>query len=139
MNNFLLDLSNEIFGKIKLVFYIAYFVYVFFGILLSSAIVAIKTRNKNSTNTPKKFSIIFLIQDNLIRILASLSVVFLSIRFGEEYFNVVPSYIGAIALGFSWDLLIILLEKIQLKARQFIKTITEDTGDTGDTGDNMNK
>lgn len=125
MNQFFSALSDEIFGKITAVIYVAYFIYVLFGVLLSSGLVAIKTRDKTSIHTPEKFNLFFLIQDNLIRILCSLSVVFMIIRFGEQYLHIVPTYIGAIGLGFSFDLLIIILEKIQQKARKVISTMIE--------------
>ena len=130
MLQFLTDLRMEIFGEIAIVIYVAYFIYVLFGVLLSSGLVAIKTRDKDSIKTPEKFSIIFLIQDNLVRIVCSLAVVFMIIRFGEHVLHVVPSYIGAIALGFSFDLLIIILEKIQQKARTVVSNMVDTVPDT---------
>lgn len=123
MEQFFNELTVQIFGEYSLAFYVAYFFFVLFGVLLSSAIVAMRTRDVSSTRSPESFSFSFLLKDNLLRIFTTMSVVFLTVRFGAEFFNVVPTHFGAITLGFSFDLIIIQLEKIKAKATRITKIL----------------
>ncbi|AXQ66547.1 MAG: hypothetical protein [Caudoviricetes sp.] len=115
--NIISEVITELFGNYKVSFYITYTIIVGLGTLLSARVYA-KTRDKNSTTTPTSFSWKFLLQDNLIRFLGSMAFVFASIRFGEDIFNVVPTYAGAFMMGFSFDQALVVLEKFQFKARE---------------------
>lgn len=117
MKEFITELSKQIFGEYPLVFYVAYFFFVFFGIMFSSSIVALKTRDVKSTRTPEKFSFTFLIQDNWLRICVSLMTVFVIVRFGQEYYDKQPTHGGALALGFCFDLIIIQVENLRDRIR----------------------
>lgn len=120
---FLNDLSIEIFGQFTLVFYISYFFYVFFGVIFSAAIVAYKTRDKKSERTPEKFSIIFLLKDNALRIFISLMLVFIFVRFGQELTDTQPTHIGALAIGFCFDLIINKIDLIKEKINQIFNSL----------------
>lgn len=111
------EVIAELLGSYKASFYITYFIFVLFGVLISLRIHA-SSRDKTSENTPNAFSWKFLIQDNLIRGISSLTVVFVMIRLGQDMFDVVPTYVSAIAMGLGFDQVIGLFEKIQFKARE---------------------
>jgi hypothetical protein len=110
----------ELLGSYKLSFYIAYFIFVGLGIVVSLRISALK-RDRASNNTPYSFSIKFLIQDNLLRILGSFAFVFLSIRLGVELFNTVPEYYTAVIMGLGFDQVLLRVKKLQDSAREKLK------------------
>ena len=108
---------TELLGSFTAAFYISYFIFVLIGVLISLRVHALG-RNKKSTKTPYKFSIKFLLQDNLMRIISSMAVVFVAIRLGSELFGITPTYVGAVAMGLGFDQVLIQLQKIEFKARQ---------------------
>lgn len=111
------EVITELLGSYKASFYITYFIFVFIGVLISLRIHA-KTRDKTSSTTPFVFSWKFLFQDNIVRILSSMGVVFIAIRLGEDLLGNIPTYTGAVIMGLGFDQAIGLLEKFQFKARE---------------------
>jgi len=107
----------ELLGSFTAAFYITYFIFVLVGVLISLRLQAF-TRDKSSKNTPFKFSFTFLLQDNLLRIVSSMAIVFVAIRFGSELFQKEPTYLGALLMGISFDQILIQLQKLELKARK---------------------
>jgi ABC-type phosphate/phosphonate transport system permease subunit len=107
----------ELLGSFTAAFYITYFLFVLLGVIISLRLHAFN-RDKSSKKTPYKFSLKFLFQDNLIRIVSSMAVVFVAIRLGTELFSVTPNYAGAVAMGLGFDQILIQLQKIEFKARQ---------------------
>lgn len=103
-------------GEQPVDFYITFFILVMVGMLASLSWSAAK-RDKYSDNTPVKFKPGFWILDNGQRILSNLALIFIFIRFGTEIFNVIPTYAGAIALGFGSDRLSWLAKKGKEYAR----------------------
>jgi hypothetical protein len=116
MEQFLNEVIAELLGSYKASFYITYFIFVFFGVMISLRIHA-SSRDKYSDNTPSKFSWKFLVQDKLTRLIGSLAAVFVVIRIGQDLFNVIPTYATAIAMGLGFDQVFGLFEKLQFKAR----------------------
>lgn len=123
MKQFLNELSTEVLngllGDYKLSFYITYFLFVIIGIIISLWLGSLK-RDKLSVATPEKFNFRFLIQDNLLRVLGSISLIFLIIRLGVEI-NWVPEYYTAAFMGLSFDTVIAKAEKLQDLAREKLK------------------
>lgn len=111
------EVIAELLGSYKASFYITYFIFVLFGVLISLRIHAY-SRDKSSPTTPFVFSWKFLLQDNLIRVISSMAVVFVAIRLGADLFDVIPTYGSAIAMGLGFDQVLGLFEKIQFKARE---------------------
>lgn len=107
----------ELLGNYKLSFYIANFIFVLLGVLISVRLHAF-SRDKSSKNTPYKFSWKFLVQDNLIRIITSMATVFVVIRLGSDLLGLTPTYPLAVIMGLSFDQILIQLQKIELKARE---------------------
>lgn len=114
--NLINEVIAELLGSYKASFYITYFIFVFLGVIISLKIHA-RTRDKYSKSTPFAFSWKFLIQDNLLRLISSMTVVFVVIRLGQDFFDVIPTYTSATAMGLGFDQVIGLFEKIQFKAR----------------------
>lgn len=114
------EVIAELLGSYKASFYITYFIFVMLGIIVSLRIGALN-RDKTSSNTPYKFSLWFLIQDNFLRVLGSFAFVFLSIRLGVELFGVVPEYYSAVIMGLSFDQVLVQAKKWQDLAREKLK------------------
>ena len=110
------EVITELLGSYKASFYITYLLFLVIGILASLKFSSL-SRDKSSPSTPFKFSWKFLVQDNLIRFLGSIAIVFLSIRLGEDLFGYIPTYTGATLMGLGFDQTLGLLQKVQLKAR----------------------
>jgi NhaP-type Na+/H+ or K+/H+ antiporter len=81
------------------------------------------TRKKESLRTPLKYSISFLIKDNLIKILFSFFIVYTLIRFSEEIISIELKYFHCLFLGLGFDLLLTLPLKYQKKGRDFINNL----------------
>ena len=115
--NIINQVTADLLGSYSAAFYITYSIFVLFGILISLRLQAFG-RDKSSPNTPYRFSFSFLVQDNLLRIVSSLAIVFVAIRFGSELFKVEPTYLGALLMGISFDQILIQLQKLELRARK---------------------
>lgn len=115
--NTLQEIAAGVFGDYKLSFYITYFIFVLIGVIISLRIGAM-SRDKNSPHTPFTFSWKFLFQDNLLRMVSSMAVVFVAIRLGQDLLGITPTYAGAVILGISFDQILIQLQKLEFKARE---------------------
>lgn len=119
MEQFFQEIASGLLGDYKLSFYITYFLFVIIGVIVSLYLGSLK-RDKFSESTPEKFNFKFLIQDNLLRVFGSISLIFLLIRLGVEI-NLVPEYYTAALMGFSFDTVIAKAEKLQDLAREKLK------------------
>ncbi|MFH6966490.1 hypothetical protein [Flavobacterium sp. FlaQc-28] len=95
-------LAGLIFALIGLAFY-------FYG--------KVKKRNALSEATPEKFSIKFLLQDNLVDIVFSLLAIFLALRFSVEYAGVEVTMFYALGIGWGLPKFIAYMYSFQEKAR----------------------
>lgn len=110
------EVLSELLGSYKLSYYITFGIFVLIGVIISVRLQA-HSRDKESQNTPLKFSVKFMIQDNILRIISSLAIVFVAVRLGEEVFSKVPTYGAALIMGLTFDQILIQIEKIQKRAR----------------------
>lgn len=104
-------------GDTDLPTYAAYFVFATIGAILSLYVKSLK-RDPNSENTPEKFSWLFLIQDNVMRLFAGFLLAFLAFRFGTEFVGSTVTVFSAIFIGASTDRLAGLFENLQNNARK---------------------
>jgi hypothetical protein len=104
MSNFL----KIVFGDAPLNNFAAYMVLAIIGIFIKLLLHVVQ-RNQASPNTPVDFSICFMLKDNAIRLMASLSlslfVVFACIRFTSEILHVQLSPFVALGIGLASDYL----------------------------------
>lgn len=78
----------------------------------------IRKRDKDSENTPIKFSLLFFLRDNLIDIVFSLLAIFLSLRFSVEYAGVEVTMFYSLGIGWGLPKVISLMYDYQSKARK---------------------
>lgn len=97
--------------------YAAAFVFALIGAIVSLRFKASK-RDKLSSNTPYKFSWRFLIQDNLLQLITGLLLTFLCFRFTDELLGKELTMWLAVLIGFSFNEIAGLFEKLQVKARE---------------------
>ena len=116
------DISLGLLGDKSIGEWIVSFIFVFIGIIISLYADSL-SRDKNSPKTPKKFSISFLLKDNILKILFSFFIVFTLIRFSKEVVDIDITYIKCLFLGLGFDLLLTLPIKYQKKGREFINKL----------------
>ena len=97
--------------------YAAYFIFALIGALCSLYVKSLK-RDPSSPNTPQRFSWKFLLQDNLMRLVAGFLFSFISFRFSNEFLGSEATMWGALLIGASTDRLAGLFEGLQDKARK---------------------
>jgi hypothetical protein len=85
------------------------FIWALVGAVLS-LLLNVATRDPNTTHSPVKFSWLHFIADNLRRILSTLMLIIVCLRFMPDLFGVQLSAFAAFCVGFGWD-----------KLAQFIK------------------
>lgn len=104
MNNFL----KIILGAQPFDNFAGYMVLALIGIIIK-LLLHVASRNQASPNTPTELSISFMLKDNAIRLLASLSlslfVVFVCVRFTDEILHVALSPFIALGIGLGSDYL----------------------------------
>lgn len=129
MKNLILILTNlilvdsfsvEVLGNKSIAVWLASFTFVLIGVIVSLRLSSLK-RNKDSPNTPIKFSLLFLIRDNILRGLGSLFVAFSVIRFSEELLQIQFTYFFCFTLGACFDQALIFVHKWQKAARDNFK------------------
>lgn len=117
MENFKIEFVDHLFGGISFATYIVAFLFTAIGAVISLRLHAEK-RDKLSPNTPVKFSWTFLIQDNMLRLISGLLMVFILFRFAPQLLKTDLSMLFAVLLGLCSDNLVFLFQKIQDKARE---------------------
>lgn len=118
--NLIDKIVTNLLGAYTFDFYVVYFLFVVVGVFLSLS-VAVLFRNKNSVDTPYKFSSKFLWKDNKHRVIASVLTVFLSVRFAPELYRGEPTYFTGFLLGGCLDQAIYWLGQIQRSGRAKFK------------------
>jgi hypothetical protein len=83
-------------------YFIALFIFGLLGALLN-LLFNISDRDKESQRTPEKFSLLFLIKDNIVRFSITILLIYFGIIFSEYLFGVVITIQLAVCLGFSLD------------------------------------
>ncbi|RQO79120.1 hypothetical protein DBR40_05215 [Pedobacter sp. KBW01] len=109
--------QSLILGNTDLPTYAAYFVFALIGAIISLYIKSQK-RDKLSENTPYNFSLRFLFQDNLLRIVVGILLAFLAFRFGTEFVGSEVTVLSAVFIGGTTDRLAGLFQNIQDNARK---------------------
>lgn len=112
---------SELLGNRSVAVWLVCFTFIIIGVLLS-LIVSAKERNKDSPNTPYKFSFKFLVHDNILRILGSVLIAFTVIRFGEDMVGAHIGYFGSLLMGLCFDQLVKFIAEWQKKARDIFTT-----------------
>jgi len=111
------EITLGLFGNYTWEFYTVYFIFVAIGVFASNGI-ASATRDKDSQHTPEKFSISYWFSDNWKRLSSSLAIIFIFIRFGDEMFHVVPTYVGAVGIGLGFDQFLFWIRQYLTKAKK---------------------
>lgn len=110
------DILKELFGDITIAKYIAYFIFILLGVLASVRLSAF-TRDKESPNTPVRFSYKFITVDNIYRVVSSMAVAFIVIRFSNQISGKEINDFGAVCIGLAFDQVLFYLAKWQQKIR----------------------
>lgn len=97
--------------------YLAALAWSIIGQLISLRVGINKPAAIANPETPRKFSLWFAIQDNLVRLVTGVAIAFIAIRFSQELMGVEPTLYLAIVYGFSTDLAVKALSKLQEAAR----------------------
>jgi ABC-type Mn2+/Zn2+ transport system permease subunit len=95
---------TRLLGNLTTADYLIYFIFIALGVTASIRLQA-RNRNKMSECTPYHFSFKFFILDNLPRAVGSIIVVFLIIRFWNEYTKTSISELQATLIGLCYDLI----------------------------------
>lgn len=103
-----------IFGSSDFEFIIVGIIFAIFGAILSLLLDS-NTRNVDSCRTPKKYSYYFLIKDNSKRIIITLILICVFMRFTKELLGIEPSIYWSFFIGFSSDKLSEYLKTIKKK------------------------
>lgn len=111
------EILNSILGNRTLAQYVVAFFFILLGVLISIRLGAYK-RDKESPNTPFKFSYTFLTRDNIVRAIGSIAIAFVFIRFGQEILHIEVNELGAFTIGLTFDRGIALLDNWQKGARK---------------------
>jgi hypothetical protein len=93
------ELKQLILGELSIAYYMAAGFFSCLAILLSLYMHS-RTRDKNSTATPEKFSWRFLLWDNAKRVFAGMILMFLFFRFSPDLFGRPLSMWLAVGIGF---------------------------------------
>ena len=121
MNDFL----KIIFGDQSLNSFAAYMVLAIIGIIIK-LLWHVMQRNQASPNTPVDFSVKFMLTDNALRLLSSISlsmfVVFVCIRFCDDILHVALSPFIALLIGLGSDALSEQLKKLSATKTPFTTT-----------------
>lgn len=82
--------------------WIAAIIFASFGIAIS-LLISSRKRDKHSPETPFRFDFLFLITDNINRILLSMLLVFVTLRFSQELFGANFTMYFALGVGLGLD------------------------------------
>lgn len=93
---------NQFFGPYQPSEFLAYYLFAMLGAVLMLLFSTIK-RDPNATSTPVHFSLSFLLSDNVKRIVATLLLIYIAIRFAEQFLGMRMEDWKAIGLGFGSD------------------------------------
>ncbi len=119
--NFLNEYLLELLGTKSIVNWAASFTFIVVGVIVSLRLSAYK-RDKDSPNTPYTFNLLFLIRDNISRLIGSVFVAFAIVRFGEHLLGITIGYEYCFVLGLCFDQAYKLLIEWQNKARDIFKS-----------------
>ena len=108
---------SQLLGTISIADYAAGFVFAMIGAILSLRFEARK-RDKDSLNTPRRFSWEFLLQDNIQRLFNGFLLTFVVFRFAPEILNQSFSMFLALGVGAGLDQVAGLWAKVQTLARK---------------------
>lgn len=75
-------------------------------------------RNKNSPETPQRFSVKFMLADNAMRLLTTVLLIFIGLKFSQELLGAEVTQWGAIVIGLSLDKVSEFLKNQSSKARK---------------------
>lgn len=98
--------------------WLAVLIWAFVGCLVNLYLYAVNTRNKYSPDTPQKFSVGFLMLDNIQRLFIGFIISFIFIRFSVELVGSEPTIYLGLAYGLVSDKLASFLSKLEVAARQ---------------------
>lgn len=118
------EFRGHMFGSTSIATYAAAFLMAFVGALISLRLHALN-RDKRSVSTPYKFSLPFLIHDNIARIFYGLLMGFVVFRFFPNILGQDLIMLWALFIGLASDNLAFLFEKIQEVARKKLLEIYE--------------
>ena len=93
---------NQFFGPYTAMTFLGYFLFALFGLWLSLSLQANK-RDPNASTTPFHFTWAFLLSDNVKRIVTSLALIYVAIRFSKEMFGLEMNDWKAVVTGLGLD------------------------------------
>lgn len=96
------EIILRLLGTVSIVEYLVLTIFIIIGVTASIRIDTLN-RDRLSCETPYKFNFKFFLFDNLKRLLKSVTMIFLIIRFGEDLTGTKLSDWGAVLIGLSFD------------------------------------
>ena len=97
-----MNLLESLLGTTDVSSFAAAYLFGLIGAFLSLRFQAVK-RDKKSEATPEHFSTWFLLSDNALRILTSMLLVFIGIRFAKELLGMDGTVYSSLVIGFGID------------------------------------
>ena len=91
-----------LFGQLSVGAFLAYLALMMIGVVINATL-DVSQRDKQSPNTPVKFSWWFFIRDNAKRFAGTILVLFICIRFSEHLFGSEPLDWMMVVLGYNAD------------------------------------
>lgn len=108
------EILNELLGSVAFVPFLIALFYAFVGAAVS-LLIASNARDVHSEGSPTQFSYRYLIRDNWKKIVLSVLLIFISIRFSQELLGQQVTMYLAFVIGLSVDRLAGLIKKIDNK------------------------
>lgn len=93
---------KEIFGTDSLQQFGTLFFFALIGVAIS-LLMHSNNRDQNSSSTPVKFSVLFLLKDNWKRIVLSLLLIYVTLRFFTDLTGLHLSSFFSLCVGVGWD------------------------------------
>lgn len=112
-----LSFFEQFIGTSDITYFLVLFAFALIGAFISLRW-QVHKRNKRSSATPEPFSWKFMLLDNINRIVVSIFLIFLGLRFSPALLGVEMNEIGAVVLGASLDKVSEGLKNLSLKARK---------------------
>ncbi len=133
---FIHQVASLLFGTTNLAFLLAGFILAIMGVALNILMETSK-RDKSSPRTPEKFSYKFLLIDNAKRLLVTLIMIFISIRFFFEIYGITLNLFHCFVIGFCSDLLSGHFKRIKANFTKSKITIENSDTTTTDTSSSI--
>jgi hypothetical protein len=97
------DIGTDFLGDMSIGRFISTMIFAGIGGTLSLTMYSIATRDKCSPRTPYKWSFLFMIGDNIQRVIGGVTLVFVFVRFAPDLIGLKATPLTGLIIGISFD------------------------------------